>query len=303
MYENLIIWATGATEVAIVRRLQGRLREASETCRQTLQRMAERGAAQFGSLAKLEVPQIEVLRERNELEEAHQRVTAVIAHMQGWPMPTDRIFAYLALIHVQEAQGDLFHAVETLRSAKDLKATHPVLINLARSVDLNEITLSLENDDVAAAARLMDALQPGTSRMVYLRDQELLLLARLRLAQGRPDEAQEILSPLAIEVEAGERGGALIEILALQACVLNAQGERQAALAVLINALALAEPEGIRACLCRRGGSDAKAVGGGCASTDVGHRTDVDRFEGLCRKAARRLPRQLTVWRGSPFWG
>jgi LuxR family maltose regulon positive regulatory protein len=77
-----------------------------------------------------------------------------------------------------------------------------------------------------------------------LRDQEYLLLARLRLAQEKPDEAGRILSPLANDAEAGERKATLIETLALQALVLFAQGEKGKASAVLSKGLALAEPEG-----------------------------------------------------------
>jgi LuxR family maltose regulon positive regulatory protein len=243
-YDNLIVWGTGITGIAIVRRLQGRLREAADTCRQALKRLSERGALQFGSLAKLEVPLVEVLCEKNELEEAQNRLTGAIVRMQSWPMPTDRLHAYLALIQLQQAQGDLSGAFETLQVAKDLKAKHPVIRNLARSVDLYEIRLYMETGDTAEANRLMDALEPGASLSVELRDQELIMIARLRLAQGRPDDAESILSPLIKEVEAGEGKYALIEMLALQARILHAKGDSAAALEVLNKALALAEPEG-----------------------------------------------------------
>jgi LuxR family maltose regulon positive regulatory protein len=242
-HENLIVWGTGVTAAAIVRRLQGRLREAADTCRQALQRLAERGAMQFGSLAKLEVPLVD-LCEQNALDEARQRLAGVRARMQGWPMPTDQLHALLALIQLQQAEGDLPGAFETLRTAKDLKATHPVILNLARSVDLSEIRLSLETGDLAEASRLMEALQPGASSQIEFRDQELLMLARLRLAQGRPDEADSILSAFAIDLQAGERKGSLIEALVLQACARQAQGDQEAALPILTRALALAEPEG-----------------------------------------------------------
>ncbi|HEY3473569.1 MAG TPA: AAA family ATPase [Anaerolineales bacterium] len=188
-HDNLIIWATGMTEVAIVQRLQGRLRDARDTCRRALRHLAERGGDQFGSLAKLEVPLIEVLREQNELEEAHQRITDVLARMQAWPMPTDRLFAFLALIQLQEAQGDLEGALETLRTAKDLRVAQPVLKNLARSIDLWEVRLALKSGDVATAARLIEALDPSASHMLSTREQEGMMLARVRLAQGRADEA------------------------------------------------------------------------------------------------------------------
>jgi LuxR family maltose regulon positive regulatory protein len=159
-------------------------------------------------------------------------------------MPTDRIFACLAQIRVQEAMGDLPGALQTLESAKDLKARHPVLMNLARSVDLAEIRLCLGRGETPKAARLLNELQPGSSSTVSLREQELMLLARLYLAQDQPNAAEEILSHLSAEAEAGGRSGAFIEILALLAGVLSAKGERQKALTLLIKGLTLAQPEG-----------------------------------------------------------
>jgi LuxR family maltose regulon positive regulatory protein len=80
--------------------------------------------------------------------------------------------------------------------------------------------------------------------MVNIREQELIMLARVRLAQGRNDEVAAILAPLSRDAEAGGRRATLLESLALQARALDAQGDREAAVAILIKALALAEPEG-----------------------------------------------------------
>ena len=67
---NLMVWATGVTELVNVQRLQGRLRQAAETGRQALQKMVDQGVYPFGSLAKIEVALSEVLREQNQLDEA-----------------------------------------------------------------------------------------------------------------------------------------------------------------------------------------------------------------------------------------
>jgi LuxR family transcriptional regulator, maltose regulon positive regulatory protein len=241
---ELLVWATGETEVVNIRHAQGRLREARETARQALLRMADKGALPFGSLAKLEVALCDVLREQNELDEAHQRLTGVINRMNTWDMPTDRLFAYLTLTHLQESQGDFSAAFESLQIAKALKETHPVLKALARSVDIYEIRLLMATQNVPAAARLMDDLQPGTSQMVNIREQELLMLARVRLAQGRNDEVIAIVASLSSETEASGRRAILLESLALHTRALNAQGDRETAVTILIKALALAEPEG-----------------------------------------------------------
>jgi LuxR family maltose regulon positive regulatory protein len=171
-------------------------------------------------------------------------VTDVIARMQAWDMPTDRIFAYLALIHIQQSQADFSGAFQTLRTAKDLKAANPVLAQLAHAVDACEIRLYLATADISAAGRLIEDLRPGVSHMVFLQEQELILQARVCLAQGQVDEALNFLDPLVRGEAAAGRLSVWLEGLVLQACALDRQGSRKAAVDVLVKALTLAEPEG-----------------------------------------------------------
>ncbi len=241
---DLLIWATGATEMVNVGRLRGRLREAAETGHQALQRLAQQGALPYGSLAKLEVALSEVLREQDELAEAHRRLTDVIGRMQTWAMPTDRLFAYLAIFRVQEAQGDLSAARETLGLAQAVKAAYPVLLFLARSVDLYAVRLALATNDLATAGRLAEGLAMGEGGTAMMHELEQVLLARVRLAQGRAAEAAASLSALTQAAEAEKHWGTWLECLALQACALAALGDEPAALAVLRRALAWGEPEG-----------------------------------------------------------
>jgi LuxR family maltose regulon positive regulatory protein len=252
--EAIMVWAIATIELAITRRMQGRLQESGEICRQALHKIAVQGAIPFGPLARLDTVLSDILREQNALDEAYRRVSEAIERAQSWTMPTDRLTFYLTLMRVQEAQGNLAGAYETLRLAKELKAAHPVFMDLARMVDLYEIRLACAAHDFTTAGRLMNGLQPGTSRSVFLRDQELILLARLRLAQGKPDEAVAISSPLASDAEAAGRRYAWLEAMALQACaldagghdarMLHALGNREAAVNLLIKALAFAVPEG-----------------------------------------------------------
>ena len=70
------------------------------------------------------------------------------------------------------------------------------------------------------------------------------LLVRLRLAQGKPQEALTLLTPLLEEVTSRRWGKLVIELLILQALAWQNQHEEQAALGALVQAVRLAEPEG-----------------------------------------------------------
>jgi LuxR family transcriptional regulator, maltose regulon positive regulatory protein len=78
----------------------------------------------------------------------------------------------------------------------------------------------------------------------YLREREHLVLARVLLAQCKPDQALRLLERLREAAEAADRTGSVIEILALQALALWAKGKKERAVGTLTRALALAEPEG-----------------------------------------------------------
>ncbi len=69
-------------------------------------------------------------------------------------------------------------------------------------------------------------------------------MARVLLAQDKPDQALRLLERLREEAEVASRAGSVIEILALQALALWARGKKERAVGTLTRALALAEPEG-----------------------------------------------------------
>jgi LuxR family maltose regulon positive regulatory protein len=85
----------------------------------------------------------------------------------------------------------------------------------------------------------------------YRRDCEDIARARIALAHSKPDEALEILEPVAVRAQEGGRGSQLIEIKLLQALAYSSggkkgeQGERgeDKALAVLGEAIGLGEGE------------------------------------------------------------
>jgi LuxR family transcriptional regulator, maltose regulon positive regulatory protein len=91
----------------------------------------------------------------------------------------------------------------------------------------------------AAERGLSDADIPA-----YPREREYLVLARLLLARAAPDRALSLLDRLRSAATSEGRHGSLIEIRALRALALVATSKSRCALDALVEALALARPEG-----------------------------------------------------------
>jgi LuxR family maltose regulon positive regulatory protein len=81
--------------------------------------------------------------------------------------------------------------------------------------------------------------------LTYIREMEVMVLARLLIAQGRLDEATKLLQRLLETVEPRGHTWREIEILSLQALASQAAGEPGRALTTLERALTLAEPGGL----------------------------------------------------------
>jgi LuxR family maltose regulon positive regulatory protein len=107
--------------------------------------------------------------------------------------------------------------------------------------------LWLKQGDLASAARwaagyerAADSARPQFTAYDYDR----FALAQTSMAQGRLDAAYAAVARLLHDAEATDHGRYVIWALALQALILQAQGDTARALASLARALALAEPEG-----------------------------------------------------------
>ena len=96
-----------------------------------------------------------------------------------------------------------------------------------------QVLVLLRQGDPAAAARLAQAHELPLSR------------ARVLLAQGDPSAALAALEPLRQQVEAKGRQDERLEVMVLQAVALRAHGDKDEAVRLLGEALALAEPGGL----------------------------------------------------------
>ena len=186
----------------------------------------------------------DVFYERDDLDAAARHASDGIALCRQLG-ERPRLAAGLArLAWIQQARGDRAGALEAMTEAQQLA---PVLsaAGLVSPVPAQRALLQLALGDVAAAADW--AHQYGLSagdEPDYGTEPEHLVLARVLLAQGRPDAAAALLERwLAAAFEAG-RTASIIQIDTLMALALAASGDQPSALRTLATALELACPRG-----------------------------------------------------------
>ena len=186
----------------------------------------------------------EVLRERNELEEATRHLLEGIELGKQFGFPSILADGYVALARVRQAQGDADGAQDMLRHADELaRASEAAWIVSPVAACRVWLWLSSAGASLDAVARW--AQQYGVDdELSYLREVEHIAVARALIALGQSHEALGWLARLNEAARAGGRTGRMIEILSLQALAFQSQGDRNQAMAALERALTMAEPEG-----------------------------------------------------------
>ncbi|MBC7250313.1 MAG: tetratricopeptide repeat protein [Anaerolineae bacterium] len=197
----------------------------------------------------------ELAREWNDLDTAARYLQEGIRLSEQWT-EVGPLEAYISLARVRQAQGDETGALEAIRKAEELALRFDFTELDDLVVDLFQAWLWIVQGDLAAVRRWAEkrdlyqyidsplqerADDPYEHR---LRKYELLILARLLIAEGRPGEASKLLKPLVPIAEWRGRPGMLIEIHILQALAAQALGNTQQAMTSLQRALSLAEAEG-----------------------------------------------------------
>jgi LuxR family maltose regulon positive regulatory protein len=150
---------------------------------------------------------------------------------------------YAVLARVKQAQGDTKGALDAIDGARQSDPEpqvqdplNPVSAYLARA--------QLAQGDTEAALRWARKRRLGADdELSYSREVEHLVLARVFVTQDKLEEALRLLGRLLSAAHAGGRTGSVIEILTLQALILQKVGDTARAASILGRALSLAEPE------------------------------------------------------------
>jgi LuxR family maltose regulon positive regulatory protein len=185
--------------------------------------------------------------EANDLVEARRELEAGFAAAAGIGVGRPTLgwaVSYLALARL--ACGEPEAALESLRvSEGDARATGMALPGLGGEL---EARIRIRQGDVAAAAdwaeRATPEAPPGSPLLEVMRRSLDVTLARVRLAQGRPEEARVLVARARAAHEAAGAVADLISSEILAAAAAEAAGSRDEALRHLEGAIRLAAPGG-----------------------------------------------------------
>ena len=242
----------GATWSSVLER-RGRLRQAAEVCREGLQilRDTRKGARVPGTGGRLD-RLARVSYEWNELDDAIpplMRGIECASQLDEWYRLAE---FYLQVAWVYRAQGDVNRAAEALEKVTQLLPRLDE--DDSRHVRAVQARLRLAQGELEAVVPWAQALglsldEPFTYGWTGL--VEVLTLVRVRIAQSRNGAPEADLDGvLRFLIQRGEQAEAhgrmwnLIEILVLHALARQVQEDVEGALAALVRALSLAEPEG-----------------------------------------------------------
>jgi LuxR family transcriptional regulator, maltose regulon positive regulatory protein len=173
-----------------------------------------------------------VLYEWNDLEAAlaHGRQSLHLARQ--YDRVIDRfVTCEVFLARLKLAQGDVAGAAARLSEAGQSARQQNFVYRIPEVAAAQVLTL-LRQGNLAAAAHLAQTHELPLSQ------------ARVHLAQGDPSAALAVLGPWRRQVEAKEWQDERLKVMVLQAVALQAHGEKDKAVHLLLDALTLAEPGG-----------------------------------------------------------
>ncbi len=231
-----------AFSVAKNERLRGHLREPFELCRSLLARTDDEGLAGDPAVGALHLGMALLSLEQDRLEEAkhHLELAEQLGRHAGL---VDILVGYAAtLARLKLAEGDLPGALAALGKVESKVGGAPLAAAELRAF---RARLSLAEGDLDQARSWAQWAEhrPGDDRG-HTREHEATVIARVRLAEGKPGEALRLLRKGLEAAESQGRKGRALEVHLLSALVSMDGGDPAAALAELGIALDLAEPEG-----------------------------------------------------------
>ena len=194
-----------------------------------------------------------VYYERNDLEGALEAVTETQRVIQGHLLKRISIGGNVMMARLKHLQGDAVAARDLMRQAVQIVLADNLKQTIVE-VFAWQAWLSLMQGDLMAASQWAAEFEPTThGNLGFDLQFEHLVLARIQIAQGRLDAAQQLLLRLFVAAQSAGCNGWVIPNCLLQALIARRQGNGEGALQLLGNALSLAEPEDYVRCFVDEG--------------------------------------------------
>ncbi|MFO7631389.1 MAG: LuxR C-terminal-related transcriptional regulator [Caldilinea sp.] len=226
---------------------QGQLRMAATTYQQLLADVAQNEIlAPVVGLAH--IGYAEILYQWNDLAAAALQVeTGLALSPSGGLTYTDGpLHRFLTLARIRHALNDDEGALVAVRLATERARQTRIVLDVERAAALAAL-IHLRRGELEAASRWANGSPYSVQDDQYFEyghEFELSVFVRYLLAQTRTAEAIGVLARWLAVAEGAQRTGSMIEIRMLQAQALQLDGQPEAASETLLQALALAEPEG-----------------------------------------------------------
>ena len=169
--------------------------------------------------------------EWNELKTAEQYGQLSLQLAQQVENLDTPALSYILLARLKLAQGDTAGAVKLITNAEQFVHQHN-FVHREREVATSKVIALLHQDDLADAARLAEKHALPISQ------------ARVFLAQGDTLSSLAVLEPFRQQVEAKGVEAERLKVMVLQAIALHEHGDREKAVQLLGETLAMAEPGG-----------------------------------------------------------
>ncbi len=215
--------------LGMIQEADNQLYLAAETYRSVLQLA---GDQPLQVLYEAHLGMARVLYEWNDLEAAEQHGRQSLHLARQYERVIDRfVVCEVFLARLKLAQGDVDSAAALLAEAGQSARQQNFVYRIPEVAAVQVLTW-LHQGNLAAAAHLAQAHELPISQ------------ARVHLAQGDPSVALAVLEPLRQKMEARGWEDERLKVMVLQALALQAHGDKDQAVHLLLDALALAEPGG-----------------------------------------------------------
>jgi LuxR family maltose regulon positive regulatory protein len=226
---NIVVALLASTGLGNVQEAANQLHLAAQTYQRVIQQVGDPPLPAAASEAHLGLACIHY--EWNDLDAARQHGQQSV-QLARQLENTDRFIACeVFLARLKLAEGDTAGAAAMLAMAEQLVHQHNFVYRMPEVAAAKVLSL-LQQGNLAAAARLAQTHKLPLSQ------------ARVHLAQGDTLAALRALGPLRRRVEAKGWEDERLRVMVLQAVALHAHGEKEQAVQLLGDALALAEPGG-----------------------------------------------------------